>query len=223
MGKGNGGSTTTVDPAFNAGLLKIYQQEAGFANEMQNMFKYGVTYDPTEKVSGYVDKSGKFVQGKPEKIPSESHGIFGNRMEDANPGRKYITKTRGEIEGYDPNAQTSELEYLQNVLNAKQETLEGETEVRKGFLDSVNKEIDVGERMDEAQAGVQHGFKLADKERTMDLQSFGLDPSSGRYASTDRAISIAKSTGIAGARTAAKNQAEDEDFRRKSTGLQLLR
>jgi hypothetical protein len=28
MGKGGGGSTTTVDPAFNAGLLKIYQQES---------------------------------------------------------------------------------------------------------------------------------------------------------------------------------------------------
>ena len=112
---------------------------------------------------------------------------------------------------------------MQNVLNAKQSTLEGETEVKKGFLESINKGIDVNKRMDEAQAGIQHSFKNADKERSMDLQSFGLDPSSGRYDSTNRAVSIAKSTGIAGARTTAKNQAEDEDFRRKATGLQLLR
>jgi len=50
------------------------------------------------------------------------------------PNIKIETKTLGEIRGYDPNAQTSEMQYLQNVVEANQELLGPRTELEKSQL-----------------------------------------------------------------------------------------
>ena len=61
MGSGGGEtSTTTVDPVYNAGMLQLSQEQQGWAREMFNMFKYGVTYDPNEQVT--VDSTGNIVE-----------------------------------------------------------------------------------------------------------------------------------------------------------------
>lgn len=165
-----------------------------------------------------------------------------------------IKKTRGEMEGYDPNAQVSEMQYLQNLVESNQSLLGLQTDVSKKelnlagqqadamssllpqqtevqkkklglastFLSDIDKGINVGERMDQAQASVQHGFKNANETMRRDISSYGLDPSSGRYASQARGMELAQASGIAGARTTAKNTAEAEDFERKKTGLQLV-
>lgn len=174
------------------------------------------------------------------------------------------TKTLGEIKGYDPKAQTSEMQYLQNVVQSNQQLLGLQTSTSKKELElalatatankslipyqteaakqqaklsstqdklktglsktlfaDINKGIDVEGRMNEAQADVQHGFQLAGEAMRKDISSYGLDPSAGRYASQNRATEMAQATGIAGARTLAKNTAEEEDFSRKLRGLQV--
>lgn len=90
-----------------------------------------------------------------------------------------------------------------------------------GYYNDAFKGVDVNQRMNEAQADVQHGFKNANEAARLDLQSYGLDPSSGRYAALNRSKTMAEAAGVAGARTQAKNIAEQEDFQRKTTGLQI--
>ena len=120
------------------------------------------------------------------------------------------------------------MEYLQNLVESNQSLLGLQTGAQKKRLDlyntyvgDINKGIDVNARMDEAQAGVQHGFKNANKAARMDIESYGLDPSSGRYTSSNRERAMTEASGVAAARTAAKNYAETEDFQRKTVGLQI--
>lgn len=170
------------------------------------------------------------------------------------------SKTYGEINGYDPKAQVSEMQHLQNIIQSNQSLLGLQTSTSKkelqlasatadasksliplqtstakaglqfkkdqanmgrGFIKDIAKGIDVEGRMDEAQADVQHGFQLANEGQRMDIASYGLDPSAGRYASQNRATEMSLASGVAGARTLAKNVAEAEDFERKFKGLQV--
>jgi hypothetical protein len=242
MGSGGGeSSTTTVDPVYNAGMLELSQEQQGWGREMFNMFKFGVDYDPNEQVpSGEKATSErKWVGEKPGKrVPFSTDWDTGDVTEYTQgplipgywkdiPGETPMT-TRGELEGYDPDAQTSEMQFLQNLVESNQSLLGLQTGAQKKRLDlygthidDINKGIDVGSRMDEAQAGVQHGFKNANKAGRMDIASYGLDPGSGRYASSNRERGIAEATGVAAARTGAKNFAEREDFDRRTSGLTL--
>lgn len=162
-----------------------------------------------------------------------------------NPDRLEST-TLGELYGYDPEAQTSEMEYLQNLVEANQSLLglqtdvsKGElesrmgqqaaerelgglkTEVAKSFLADSMKGLDVGEQMDLAQANVQHGFKLADAAERKNLGQYGLDPGSGRFTSMNRERALAEAAGISGARTKASQDTERENFARKMAGTGL--
>ena len=89
------------------------------------------------------------------------------------------------------------------------------------FMDDAMDGVDVGERMDLAQAGVQHGFKNARATTAKNISSYGLDPSSGMFASQNRGRELAEASNIAGARTKARVGAEDENFQRKRAGLQV--
>ena len=241
MGSGGGGSeTTTVDPVYNAGMLELSQEQQGWGREMFNMFKYGVAYDPSEEVPSGEQASPEQVwvpEREGERVPIrnwDTDAITGYKSGGLIPGYyktvegKTPMTTRGELEGYDPDAQTSEMEYLQNLVESNQSLLGLQTGAQKKRLDlyntyvgDINKGIDVGARMDEAQAGVQHGFKNANRAGRMDIASYGLDPGAGRYTSSNRERGIAEASGVAAARTSAKNLAEQEDFQKKTVGLQI--
>jgi hypothetical protein len=288
-GGGPSSETTTVDPVYNAGLLALSQEQQGWAKEMYNMFKYGVTYDPTEKVTseglsttqkvwvpqsgGVRTQTGTDPDGRP--IYTTTPIKPGHYEDQTVPG----TTTQGELQGYDPNAQTSEMQYLQNLVEANQgllglqtsaekaslglseaqatagvELLPYQTEATKAglqlstaqsgaraallpgqqalaekgiqaqssFIDEASKGVNTTDWMNQAQAGVQHGFKLGNEQLRRDISSYGLDPSSGRYASQNRTMQTAEAAGVAGARTAAQRAGEAEDFRRKQVAAQGL-
>jgi hypothetical protein len=256
-------TTTTVDPVYNAGLLKLSQEEQGWAKEMYNQFKFGVPYDPNEQVSAYRDASGKLVEykGGTTTVPNETSnqvrqaiglGPSTKTMQVQNtPPSGLETTTRGVLEGYNQNAQTSEMQYLQNLVNANQDLLGLQTNVSKQqlglqsaqigaqqellpiatgvakqryglattFLNDINKGIDVNSRMNQAQAGVQHGFTLARKANERNISSYGLDPNSSLFAAGNRELALKEASGISGARTQAQIDAEREDFARKQAGL----
>lgn len=284
MGGGPSTTTTTVDPVYNAGMLKLSQEQQGMASEMFNYFKYGVTYDPNAYEDGlmidgkWVPRSeltreqiggDKFIENPEYQAPGYRDVPIGG---DAGEYREYIPgsgpdvsqyilnpnynleqRKAGDVRGYDPEAQTSELDYLQKVINANAGILGLQTDVSKAqlesqkelipittditkqqlwsqkqrqglatkFLRDAKEGIDVNERMDQAQAAVQHGFKNADKSIALDVSQYGLDPGSGRFTGHKRSQALAEASGIAGARTAAKNQAEQEDFERKRQALSV--
>lgn len=81
--------------------------------------------------------------------------------------------------------------------------------------------VDVNRRVSEARAGVQQGFAQAQGQAVRDMSRYGIDPNSGRGMASFRNIGISKATALAGASTAAQNQAESESFERKKVALGL--
>ena len=223
MGKGGGQTTTTVDPTYNAGMLELSREQQDWGKQMFNMFKYGVTYDPTEKVTAEGEPSTERVWVEDEYVPGRLQ--YGDREGTCLPGYtvpghyknidREPTTTLGEIRGYDPNETTSEMEYLQNLVEANQSLLGLKTETQRKMLESAS--MDPGKRMDEAQAEVQHGFKNARRGLRMDIGSYGLDPTSTRYKATNRGLALAEASGISAARSRAKN----EQFERQARALQF--
>jgi hypothetical protein len=275
--KGGGSSTTnTQDPVYNAGMLAISQEQQEMADQLFNQYMYGVAYNPNETVWGKTI-DGKWVNAdqfkndpnatqylieNPEwtkwNKANQTEGSFENF--DFATGKpkpepeRFIAnqnvleqRTRGDIEGYDPKAQTSEAQYYQNVVNANQSLLGAQTEaelanlgltmdqiksqrellplktsIAKEYATRAMEPLNVGQKMDEAQAGVQQAYDLAGKDFERKMFTSGVNASDPGYAASvdTRKISMAKD--IAAARTQAKQTAEDTQFSRLQGAMSAL-
>ena len=167
--KSGGTSTTnTTDPVYNAGLLKISQDQQAMADKLFNQYMYGVEYNPEETVYGKTI-NGKWVGADELKTSQYSKDYYKENPQyatyQAQLGFKTMTgmseeeakadlarngvkepeqftmnenmfeqKTRGELEGYDPNAVTAEAEYYQNLINSNQSLLGTQTEAELANL-----------------------------------------------------------------------------------------
>lgn len=147
-----GGPSTTVnsvDYTYNAGMLALSREQQSWARKYTNLFEYGVPYDPNETVSGawingqWVDQAdlstrrvstggtgvsstkvfgAKIPSGALQTIKDEKTGTV---LYDAGGGRWLPLETarRGDIEGYDPDAQISEMELMLRNIEAQAELL----------------------------------------------------------------------------------------------------
>lgn len=145
----------------------------------------------------------------------------------------------GNVEGDTDNSTTSEMEYNQGLVEANQALLKPRTDVEKAqlsdtltgikerapvrsaFYDETMEGIDIGKRMDEAQASVEHGFKLSGESARREAMSYGgLDP--GKIALISSGMNLEKAKAIAGARTSAKILGEDEQFNRLRSAMAVI-
>lgn len=145
---GGSSSTTTVDPIYNARMAALSERNQEMADEMFNMFKYGVMYDPT--ASGGTRKTGEKVLNPEweswnkaneayqsgirsydpygsDKRTNDRYSVSGSRTSRApRPGAepsKYIAETEnitmGEQEGYNPNNQISEMDLMMKQIESE--------------------------------------------------------------------------------------------------------
>lgn len=192
-----------------------------------------------------------------------------------NPNYKLEEKTWGEIYGYDPNAQVSEMQLMQRGIEAAAELLplqtalarsqleadqqlvpaqtqlslaqiasemglvpkRGELEatqiadtlagigqrapVREEFYKQALAGVDVNRRMQQAGADVEHAFAAGDKdfERGIFTSGLKLNPNDGAYIAALNQRNLAKTAGIAGARSGARTLAEQEMFARLKSAM----
>jgi hypothetical protein len=220
-------------------MLAISQEQQAMAGEMFNMFKYGVTYNPEEKVHNgnmianpdYNPNAGSWqtqTTGSGPDAQEEQVWVPGNTgpqmIEDPNGWT-----TQGEMQGYDPNEYYSEMEFINDTLKAQGELLPFETEARKaqletsqersGLLSSIYKEaldgVDVDKRVSESRAGVQHAFKNSMGITNRNLSRMGIDPSSGRGLAAQGNVELERSKAMAGEEGKVRRDAEKENFSRK--------
>ena len=149
-----GGSTTTVDPEYNAGLLALARENQAWSNELMNRYFYADGGDPNAVATGYYDAEGKFQainnkDGKAldgTKINSEMaynpetgryHNQDGITYSPENGGMwfdpagnqiSFVKTTAGEAYGDSLSTHTSGADYEQNAIDAQQSLLAGETE-----------------------------------------------------------------------------------------------
>ena len=71
------------------------------------------------------------------------------------------------------------------------------------------------ERIGAAGADVTHAFGREREMRRREMSRYGLNPASGRFVGTDRAMGIAEAGATAGAMTRARRGVDDEDYAKK--------
>ncbi len=228
---GGGGSTTSYDPVYNAGLLALQQEQQGWAGEFKNMYQYGVDYDPSQEVSGYYDLEGGWVEGAVPMVTAP--GKFGQMgAQIADPRYTQTNRTMGDINGYDADAQVSEMEYQQQVIQSNagllplqteleragiQDSLTGMRErapVRQEFFKQALEGVDQNAAMERAGANVAHAHAGVEGQMRRGLLRAGGNVNSGAYASAQRKGLLAKAKETAGARTTAYDNAGRESFSR---------
>ncbi|MDX9787934.1 MAG: hypothetical protein RBT11_14205 [Desulfobacterales bacterium] len=148
---GGGGTTQTVDPVYNAGLLALSEENQAWANKLMSQYFYGEDYNPNKIIHGYYGADGTFHKllgndGEPldasristslsynatTGVYTDSEGntyspITGWKDPSGNPAN-IITTTEGAINNYNSEENTSGAEYAQNSVNAQQSLLASET------------------------------------------------------------------------------------------------
>lgn len=88
------------------------------------------------------------------------------------------------------------------------------TEASKKFMTQAIEGVDIGERMDEAEAEVVGAFDKVPGTMRRAAAQYGIDPSSRRFMTDIKRMGIDEAKAIAGARTKAKSQGELEHFNR---------
>jgi len=91
--------------------------------------------------------------------------------------------------------------------------------IAEKFYNEAETGVDVNRRMDEAKAEVINATKLGEQMRRREASRYGINPNSTAFGKALTADSLETAKGIAGARTAARNQAEAENFGRLQTAL----
>jgi hypothetical protein len=167
------------------------------ADEMFNLFKHGVPYDPYD-AQGQLTENAVQLGYDPEKVVSEAE----------------LTQQQLAAE--------SELLPGQTEVAAAQLTSEKE---RQGVMKSLYKDaltgVDVEGRVSEHRAGVQQAFKQETGIATRNLGRMGIDPSSGRGSAMFQNIGLEKAKATSLGETQIRRGAETEDFQRKATAAGL--
>ena len=156
-----------------------------------------------------------------------------------NPEYKQAELTRGEMMGYDPGAQTSELQVEQQQLKDSmalmpftkeaaiaQTQLAGQQaketarvlpligKTARQYYKKALGGVDVDGRVNQARADVGSAFAGAEQRQGAIMAGFGINPNSGRGRSELAKTGLEFGRTLAGASTAARTAAEEEEYRR---------
>jgi len=93
------------------------------------------------------------------------------------------------------------------------------TEVGKAFYDAALTGVDPNQRANQAQVDATLAFQNAGKDMRQQAALAGVNPNSGRFAGALANNSLDQAKAIGGARTAARTNAETENFSRLTTAM----
>jgi hypothetical protein len=137
-------------------------------------------------------------------------------------------------QNYDPVASAKQAEIAERQMKMAEEQwqiykdyfqgYEVEAAKAKGtilpqYMKEATEGVDVNKRMDQAQTDVTAAMKLGEGIRRREASRMGIDPSSTAFGNSVNTGALETAKGIAGARTAARTQAEGEKFQRLGLAL----
>lgn len=144
-GSSGSSSTTTVDYEYNDRMATIAETNQQYADEMYNMFKYGVPYNPYAESGEKIKTGNKTLNPEWEAWNKDKYETYTDysdpyfttdrqRLKKEPP--KYIeeevTKTYGEVYGYDfNNPPVSEMQLMQKQIEAQASLLPAQTELQR--------------------------------------------------------------------------------------------
>jgi hypothetical protein len=190
---GKGGSTTTTqntyDPVASAKMAEIAERKQVMAEDQWDMYK-------------------KYFQDYEISVAAANKDLL-----------PYMTGSTKEQLKYQEEAAAGIRALLPAATALNKAELEGQKPAAEKFYKEALEGVDVGERMDSASSEVKAAAKLGESMRRREASRYGIDPGSSTFGNAVNKAALDTSKTIAGARTAAKNQAESENFQRLGIAL----
>lgn len=190
---GKGGSTTTTqntyDPVASAKMAEIAERQQVMAEDQWDMYK-------------------KYFQDYEISVAAANKDLL-----------PYMTGSTKEQLKYQEEAAAGNRALLPAATALNKAELEGQKPAAEKFYKEALEGVDVGERMDSASSEVKAAAKLGESMRRREASRYGIDPGSSTFGNAVNKAALDTSKTIAGARTAAKNQAESENFQRLGIAL----
>jgi len=181
---GGGGSTTSVDKAYNARMAKIAEAQQGIAEEYFDFWK-----------SDYKPYEAAQVKANLGLIPAQT----GLRTEEISAARELLP---------------SQTAFQKEQIGAGRELLGLKMPVARKYFDAAQKGVSVSDEMGRARADIAQAYKGTAGTFRREMGRMGVDPSSGRFASLRGKQSRAKAAALVGAGTGARRYAEEKTFQR---------
>ena len=193
MGKKGGSSQTTTtnnyDPVYNAKMAAIAERQQEMAEDQWDMYK---TY--------FQDYEIAVAQANKDLLP-------------------YMTDSTREQLQYQTEAAAANRELIPAATALNKKELEGQLPVAEKYYREALEGVNVGDRMDSASNEVKAAAKLGESMRRREASRYGIDPGSTTFGNAVNKAALDTSRGIAGARTGAKERAEQENFQRLGLAL----
>ncbi|HPV30927.1 MAG TPA: hypothetical protein PLT30_15785 [Deltaproteobacteria bacterium] len=193
MGGSKGGSSTTTtynyDPVASAKMAEIAERQQVMAEDQWDMYK---TY--------FQDYEIAVAQANKDLLP-------------------YMTDSTREQLQYQQEAAAGNRELIPAATALNKKELEGQLPVAEKYYREALEGVDVGERMDSASTEVKAAAKLGESMRRREASRYGIDPGSTTFGNAVNKAALDTARGISGARTGAKERAEQENFQRLGLAL----
>jgi len=190
-GKGGRSTTTTYnyDPVASAKMAEIAERQQVMAEDQWDMYK---TY--------FQDYEIAVAQANKDLLP-------------------YMTDSTREQLQYQQEAAAGNRELIPAATALNKKELEGQLPVAEKYYREALEGVDVGERMDSASTEVKAAAKLGESMRRREASRYGIDPGSTTFGNAVNKAALDTARGISGARTGAKERAEQENFQRLGLAL----
>lgn len=193
MGGSKGGRSTTTtynyDPVASAKMAEIAERQQVMAEDQWEMYK---TY--------FQDYEISVAQANKDLLP-------------------YMTDSTREQLQYQEEAAAANRELIPAATALNKKELEGQLPVAEKYYREALEGVDVGERMDSASTEVKAAAKLGESMRRREASRYGIDPGSTTFGNAVNKAALDTARGISGARTGAKERAEQENFQRLGLAL----
>ncbi len=226
--EGSESSSTSVDSWYNQIIARLQVEEHEMAAELYDYYKYGQTtgYSPVE-----MTKEQKALRARVKAGDLTAVGQWNDMKKnmgwvvDPATGELSTRVHSGTSQQQLESAQTAanmellpqQTELEKQKLSADLSLLPKMTEVKTSLMDQALKGLDITGEMNRAQAGVEQASGIAGKSANNIAFRNQWDKDSGQFYDLQKSLLLNKAKGIAGARTAAKLNAENINFGRLAT------
>lgn len=204
---GGGDSGDGFDAAYNARMANIAEQQQGMASKYFDFWES--EYKPMEQAQ---------IASNMETMPGETELNIAKNEASLSllPGQTALTAEQIEANRSLIPGQTT----LAGMQIEDSMTAMGEREpVRAEFYNQSLNGVDVESRVNKAAADASHAFMSSDNIMRRNASRMGINPNSGKFASMSNTNSINRAKTIAGAKTTARTNAEQENFGRLQTAM----
>ena len=212
--KGGGSSGDNYDAAYNARMAAIAEAQQGMAEEYFQFWQSD--YKPMEQAQ--IAANQKMIphetalqiqkmQAEKGLIPKQT-ALAGAQMDSA------LSLLPGQTE-----LGQQQIGFQQAQISDSLQAMGERAPVRSQFYQQAAEGVDIDGMVNRASADAMHSFANSQQQLGRNMARMGVNPNSGRFAALSNQNSLNQAKAVAGAKTQARVQGEEQNFNRLTTAM----